>query len=320
MPHLGRRCHAKRRCIPWFVARRAVLARLALRFLLANPSLRPPIHDGPPPPPFNPPGDVLIFVHADTRPPPSLLPEVLAVLRRPQVVLGGFRPVIGESRWLKAGLAACIACCVGRLALEPHRDLHCWHQLCPLCLSSSKQHTPCGAPLLLASPLVPLTLAPSRAVFPCPAEHEGKPLRFFSTNNTLKTYYGPLLLRPVSFLRHAVVGLSSACELPARRGAGRKHEAARASNASQAPCDHVAHAELLGRLPGFSDLLPCIPFPLPAGACAACLATRRSSAAPQTSGMCPGGGASCALADRHCLPGHPIRPSCFALGVSSRVL
>ncbi|KAL4428847.1 hypothetical protein ABPG77_005285 [Micractinium sp. CCAP 211/92] len=71
-------------------------------------------------------GDVLIFVHADTRPPPSLLPEALAVLRRPQVVLGGFRPVI---------------------------------------------------------------------------EHEGKPLRFFSTNNTLKTYYGPLLLRPVSFLR-----------------------------------------------------------------------------------------------------------------------
>ncbi|KAL4451511.1 hypothetical protein ABPG75_007173 [Micractinium tetrahymenae] len=70
--------------------------------------------------------DVLVFVHADTRPPPSLLPEALAALRRPQVVLGGFRPVI---------------------------------------------------------------------------EHEGKPLRFFSANNTLKTYYGPLLLRPISFLR-----------------------------------------------------------------------------------------------------------------------
>ncbi len=46
----------------------------------------------------------------------------------------------------------------------------------------------------------------SHVVLPCRAEHEGKPLRFFSTNNTLKTYYGPLLLRPVSFLRHAAGG------------------------------------------------------------------------------------------------------------------
>jgi hypothetical protein len=33
------------------------------------------------------------------------------------------------------------------------------------------------------------------------AEHEGRPLRFFSANNTLKTYYGPALLRPLSFAR-----------------------------------------------------------------------------------------------------------------------
>ena len=33
------------------------------------------------------------------------------------------------------------------------------------------------------------------------AEYEGQPLRFFSANNTMKTYYGPLLLRPLSFLR-----------------------------------------------------------------------------------------------------------------------
>ncbi|EFN56074.1 hypothetical protein CHLNCDRAFT_145574 [Chlorella variabilis] len=32
-------------------------------------------------------------------------------------------------------------------------------------------------------------------------EYEGQPLRFFSANNTMKTYYGPLLLRPLSFLR-----------------------------------------------------------------------------------------------------------------------
>lgn len=47
-----------------------------------------------------------------------------------------------------------------------------------------------------------------RPAFPpaCLAEHEGKPLRFFSANNTLKTYYGPLLLRPVSFLRRDSAG------------------------------------------------------------------------------------------------------------------
>lgn len=39
-----------------------------------------------------------------------------------------------------------------------------------------------------------------------PVEHEGRPLRFFSANNTLKTYYGPLLLRPLSFLRCASAG------------------------------------------------------------------------------------------------------------------
>ncbi|PSC74898.1 glycosyl transferase [Micractinium conductrix] len=71
-------------------------------------------------------GDVLVFAHADTRPPPSLLTVVAAALARPAVVLGGFRPVI---------------------------------------------------------------------------EYEGRPLRFFSANNTLKTYYGPALVRPLSFLR-----------------------------------------------------------------------------------------------------------------------
>ena len=42
-----------------------------------------------------PAGDVLVFAHADTRPPPSLLTVVAAALARPAVVLGGFRPVIG---------------------------------------------------------------------------------------------------------------------------------------------------------------------------------------------------------------------------------
>ncbi len=103
--HVGCRCHAKRRCMPWCMVRRAVLARLALPLPLAIPRSRPPQPRCWPPRPRFPPGDVLIFVHADTRPPPSLLPEALAVLRRPQVVLGGFRPVIGESRLLKAGPA-----------------------------------------------------------------------------------------------------------------------------------------------------------------------------------------------------------------------
>lgn len=60
-------------------------------------ALRPRSHTVSPSPLACPAGNVLIFVHADTRPPPGLLPEALAALRRPQVVLGGFRPVIGET-------------------------------------------------------------------------------------------------------------------------------------------------------------------------------------------------------------------------------
>ena len=37
-----------------------------------------------------------------------------------------------------------------------------------------------------------------------PAEYGGRPLRFFSANNTLKSYYLPALLRPLSFARCAV--------------------------------------------------------------------------------------------------------------------
>ncbi|KAI3437612.1 hypothetical protein D9Q98_000064 [Chlorella vulgaris] len=71
-------------------------------------------------------GQILVFAHADTQPPQALVAEVRRQLSQPNVVLGGFRPLI---------------------------------------------------------------------------EFEGKPLRAFSANNTLKTYYGPLLLRPLSFLR-----------------------------------------------------------------------------------------------------------------------
>ncbi|KAI7839606.1 hypothetical protein COHA_006673 [Chlorella ohadii] len=71
-------------------------------------------------------GDILVFVHADARPPQQLVSLVRAALWQPGVVLGGFRPLI---------------------------------------------------------------------------EYEGRPLRFFSANNTLKSYYLPLLLRPLSFLR-----------------------------------------------------------------------------------------------------------------------
>lgn len=34
-----------------------------------------------------------------------------------------------------------------------------------------------------------------------PPEYGGRPLRFFLANNALKSYYLPLLLRPLSFLR-----------------------------------------------------------------------------------------------------------------------
>jgi cellulose synthase/poly-beta-1,6-N-acetylglucosamine synthase-like glycosyltransferase len=41
-------------------------------------------------------GDILVFLHADTRPPEGLVAEVRRALGQAGVVLGGFRPRIGE--------------------------------------------------------------------------------------------------------------------------------------------------------------------------------------------------------------------------------
>lgn len=40
-------------------------------------------------------GELLLFAHADTRPPRGVVAEVAKALARPGIVLGGFRPVIG---------------------------------------------------------------------------------------------------------------------------------------------------------------------------------------------------------------------------------
>lgn len=61
---------------------------------------------------------------------------------------------------------------------------------------------PAQLPVACCCPSWP-THAPNRPACPHPTpEHGGRPMGFFSANNTLKTYYGPLLLRPLSFLRH----------------------------------------------------------------------------------------------------------------------
>jgi glycosyltransferase involved in cell wall biosynthesis len=46
-------------------------------------------------------GDILVFLHADTRPPEGLVAEVRRALGQAGVVLGGFRPRIGG--WLRVG-------------------------------------------------------------------------------------------------------------------------------------------------------------------------------------------------------------------------
>lgn len=67
--------------------------------------------------------------------------------------------------------------------------LHICRQPClPSCCTAAP---PAHACCLIAS-----TLART-----LPPEYGGRPLRFFSANNALKSYYLPLLLRPLSFLR-----------------------------------------------------------------------------------------------------------------------
>jgi hypothetical protein len=97
---------------------------------------------------------------------------------------------------------------------------------------------------------------------PRPAEVDGKLLRFFSANNSSKTYYGPFLLRPLSFLRSA--HLPPACQ----------------------PAGGPAVLKPAGACPGCWACPPdsCAGAWLHAGACAACLETRRCSAGQTTSG------------------------------------
>lgn len=51
----------------------------------------PPNKSSPRPPAA---GDLLVFVHADSRPPRTLVPVVRAVLRNPRNVIGGFNTVV----------------------------------------------------------------------------------------------------------------------------------------------------------------------------------------------------------------------------------
>jgi glycosyltransferase involved in cell wall biosynthesis len=51
-------------------------------------------------------GELLLFAHADTRPPRGVVREVAAALARPGVVLGGFRPLIGTA-WAASSADAC---------------------------------------------------------------------------------------------------------------------------------------------------------------------------------------------------------------------
>ena len=93
----------------------------------------------------------------------------------------------------RAVLCCAVLCCATGLAAGELN--HRWVAAC------AHPSLPPSLPSLLCIPSHAFQrLLPAAAPLPAP-EYEGRPLRFFSANNTLKTYYGPALVRPLSFLR-----------------------------------------------------------------------------------------------------------------------